>query len=411
MNYVCSTLHTLDALRAVRDELARVAEMEGAASGIVQHPDWLAFEVTSRHDGTTPHIVVVRDGTGRVVGYAPLLAIDHTARLDVAGRRVSLYRGAALRVLGGGVVAADADRATVELVAARQLAGDPAVRVVRIQEADLPNRFARVLSASGGGFRTVSAHLLDQVHWSIGPQASAEAWLAGMDKKKRGDLTQRVGRAYRKLGGDAALHVFERGEDMPRYCALMNALYARTWHHADLPIDWEDPERVALFRRLADAGQLIGHVVLREGRPLAYVHGYRLGDTYLVDDLGYDDEVAKVGIGSVAVFQAVRGLLDRFPGGRVSFGYGDNQYKRLLSTEATPCGSLYVVRPMRATAGFRVYAPVRWLYRGLHRVRDDVRARRQGEGTRRPDGLIHRVMGKARPAAQARAVLTDPERE
>ena len=377
MNYLCTTLHTVEALRSLRDELAHVAELPGAASGIVQHPDWIEYEVVSRHDGTVPHVIVVRDGEGRVAGYAPLLAIDHTARLDVAGRRVKLYRGAALRMLGAGVVASDQERGIVELLVSRQLAGDPSVSVVRIQEADLPNRFAMALS-HGGGFRTVAAHLLDQLHWSIDPQTSSEAWLAAMDKKKRADQTQRVGRAYRKLGGDAALRVFDRGEDMAEYCRLMNEVYARTWHHDDLPTDWEAPERVALFQRLADAGQLIGHIVLREGRPLAYVHGYRIGGTYLVDDLGYDEEVAKIGIGSVAVFQAVKALLDRFPGERISFGYGDNQYKRLLSTRAEPCGSLYVVRSTRATAGFHMYAPVRWLYRGLHRVRTDMQSRRQG---------------------------------
>ncbi|MGE7136577.1 GNAT family N-acetyltransferase [Luteibacter sp. NPDC031894] len=377
MNYVGSTLHTLDALRALRDELAQVAELPGAASGIVQHPDWIEYEVSSRHDGTVPHVVVVRDGDGRVAGYVPLLAIEHTARLDVAGRRVNLYRGAALRLLGAGVVASEAQRATVEFLASRQLAGDAGIRVVRIQEADLPNRFASALSAHGG-FRTVAANLLDQVHWSIDPQPSSEAWLAGMEKKQRTDQLQRVGRAYRKLGGDAALRVFDRGDDMPEYCRLMNEVYARTWHHDDLPIDWEVPERVALFRRLADAGQLIGHIVVRDGRPLAYVHGYRIGGTYLVDDLGYDEDVAKAGIGSVAVFQAVRGLLDRFPGERVSFGYGDNQYKRLLATRTEPCGSLYVVRATRATAGFHMYAPVRWFYRGLHRVRTDLKARNAG---------------------------------
>ncbi|NID14852.1 GNAT family N-acetyltransferase [Luteibacter yeojuensis] len=377
MNYVCSTLHTLDELRALRDELASVAERPGAASGIVQHPDWIEYEVVSRHDGTVPHVIVVRNGAGQVAGYLAMLAIEHTARLDLAGRRVRLYRGAALRLLGSGVVAGDDERDTVELVVTRQLAGDTGVCVVRIQEADLPNRFARALSGHGG-FRTVAANLLDQVHWSIEPQASSDDWLAGMGKKQRTDQVQRVGRAYRKLGGDAALYVFDTGESMAEYCRLMNEVYARTWHHDDLPIDWEAPERLALFRRLAGAGHLVGHVVVRDGRPLAYVHGYRIGGTYLVDDLGYDEEVAKIGLGSVAVFQAVRALIDRFPGERISFGYGDNQYKRLLSTRGDPCGSLYVVRPTRATAGFGVYAPVRWLYRGLHRVRADLRARKQG---------------------------------
>jgi hypothetical protein len=380
MTYLSIILHTVDELRAIRDELAAVAERPGAASGIVQHPDWIAFEVESRDDGTVPHVIVVRDSQGRVAGYAPLLAIDHTARLDLAGRKVRLYRGAALRLLGSGVVASDEERATVELLVSRQLAGDSSVCVLRIQEADLPNRLAAALS-HGGGFRTVAANLLDQVHWSIDPQPSSEAWLAGMDKKKRADQVQRVGRAYRKLGGDATLRVFDRGDEMAEYCRLMNELYARTWHHADLPIDWEAPQRLALFQRLADAGHLIGHVVIRDGRPLAYVHGYRLGGTYLVDDLGYDDEVAKVGIGSVAVFQAVRALIDRFPGERVSFGYGDNQYKRLLATRVESCGSLYVVRSTRATAGFHMVGPVRWVYRGLHRVRSDIRKKSLGRTT------------------------------
>lgn len=377
MNYLCSTLRDLASLRAARDDMAALAELPGGCDGIVQHPDWIAYEVESRDDGTTPHVVVVRDGAGRMVGYAPLLAVRHTARLDLAGRRVSLYNGAALRMLGAGVVSAEADRATVLLAVVRQLHGDAAIRVLRIQESALPNPFAQALG-KGGDMRVVGANLLDQVQWTIRDQASSEAWLAQMDKKRRTDLTQRVGRAYRKLGGDAALHTFDTPESMPEYCRLMNEVYARTWHHDELPIQWDHPLRVALFQRLAASGHVIGHVVLREGKPLAYVHGYRVAGTYLVDDLGYDEEIAKVGIGSVAVFQAIKALLDRFPGEQVSFGYGDNQYKRLLATHSEPCGSLYIVRSARATAGFHMYAPVRWLYRGLHRVREDMRSRKRG---------------------------------
>lgn len=383
MNYLCSTLRTLDALRASRDEMAALADAPGGCDGIVQHPDWIAYEVESRDDGTTPHVIVVRDGAGRMVGYAPFLAIRHTARLDLGGRRVNVYRGEALRLLGAGIVATAAERSTATLAIIRQLHGDIDVRVMRIQESPLPNAFAEALG-KGEDMRLVSANLLEQVQWTIEGQASSEAWLAQMDKKRRTDLTQRVGRAYRKLGGDAALHVFDTPEAMPEYCRLMNELYPRTWHHDDLPIHWDHPLRVALFQRLAATGHIVGHLVLRDGQPLAYVHGYRVAGTYLVDDLGYDEAIAKVGIGSVAVFQAIKALLDRFPGENVSFGYGDNQYKRLLATHSQPCGSLYVVRSTRATAGFHMYAPVRWLYRGLHRVREDMRSRKRGQAATSP---------------------------
>lgn len=374
MSQVCRVVDSLETLQGHRDGMARLAARPGAASGIVQHPDWIAYEVASRSDGTRPHVILVCDAGGGVVGYAPLLAVGHVARIDLGGRRMPVYRGPVLRLLGDDVVADAADRERVGDAIAHHLAGDAGVRVIRIQEAGLPSRFADRLAAAG--LRIVAAHLRDQVHWSIDPQPSSETWLGGMDRKKRADLTQRVGRAYRKLGGDAALHTFDRAEDMREYARLMNEVYARTWHHAALPVDWEAPARVALFERLAAAGQLVGHVVLREGKPLAYVHGYRLGGTYLVDDLGYDEDVAKVGIGSVAVFQAIRALLDRFPGERISFGYGDNQYKRLLATRAEACGSLYVVRSMPATLGFGAYRPLRWAYHRVYRLRAEWRVRR-----------------------------------
>lgn len=370
---ICHTLDTLDDLRASRDAMASVAERPDAASSIVQHPDWLDYEVAGRRDGTAPHMVLARDDDGRLLGYAPLLAAEHTARLDLAGRRLRVYRGDALRLLGTGVVAGPAHRPAVGEAIARQLKTDRRLRVIRIQEARLDDPFVAAL-AQNGGFRVVSAHLREQTHWIIDPQPSSEAWLGTLEKKKRSDLVQRVGRAYRKLGGDAALHVFDTPDAMPRYCRLINEAYARTWHHDALPIDWEAPARVDLFRRLAAAGQLIGHVVLRDDRPLAYVHGYRVSGTYLVEDLGYDDAVAKAGIGSVAVFQAIRGVMDRYPGERISFGYGDNQYKRVLASRGEACGSLYLVRPGPATAGFHMYAPARWLYRGLRRMREVSRA-------------------------------------
>lgn len=369
MSLVCDILRTRDDLRATRDAMATLAEGQGHASSIVQHPDWIAYEIDGRDDGTQPYVVVARNEGGDIVGYAPLLSAPHIARLDLAGRRLDLYKGAALRLLGSGVVASASLRKQVSAAVATHLATERSLRVLRIQEAMLPDSLANAL-ATHGGFRLIAAHLREQTHWLIDPQPSSDAWLVTLDKKKRTDQVQRVGRAYRKLGGDAALHVYTRPEQMADYCRLLDEAYARTWHHAELPIHWQAPARVSLFERLAAAGQIVGHIVLREGRPLAYVHGYRLGGTYLVEDLGYDEDVAKVGIGSVAVFQAIRGIMDTYPGERISFGYGDNQYKRLLASRGEPCGSLYMVRTGPATMGFHMYGPVRWMYQGLRRIRE-----------------------------------------
>lgn len=365
----CTTLRDVVAIRALRDELASLAGVPGAAGGVVQHPDWLLFEVAWRSEIMSPYLVVVRNGQGRLVGYAPMLGYVHHARVPLGGRHLQIYRGRVLRLLGEGVVALPAYRGLVERQVAESLLRDRAVRVVRIQETILPNTLAAAMSVGERRFSRVASNLLDQVNWSIGPQASLAGYLASLGSKKRNDLSRRLRNVYKKLGEQARLRVFEASEEMDEYGGLMNRLYARSWHAADTPIDWEAPARLALFRRLAGDGHLLGHMLMLGEQPVAYVHGYRLGGRYLLDDTGYDEAFAALGVGSSLVFQAVQDVLARFPGETIDFGYGDNQYKRVLADRQAPCGSLYLVRGGVPRARFGMLAPLRGIYRQLHRMR------------------------------------------
>lgn len=364
----CTVLGCAIALRASRPELARLAEAPGAASGIVQHPDWLAFELAWRGSEAILHLVVASNGLGQVIGYAPCLIEPHRAQLVLGTRRISIYRGRTLRLLGAGVVALPADRPVAEQMIAGALRRDPSVHVVRIQETALPNRFAAALSQGKRAFTTVRANLLDQLNWAIEPQASSAAYLAGLGSKRRNDLTRRLRNVYKKLGDQAELRVFDRAEQIDEYAALMNQVYARSWHAEAQAVDWELAARRELFRQLASGQQLIGHMLMLGERPIAYVHGYRLGGRYLLDDTGYDEAFASLGVGSALVFQAVQDLLDRYPGEVIDFGYGDNQYKRVLADRQAACGSLYLVRGVLPRLCFGIIAPVRRAYQRAHRA-------------------------------------------
>lgn len=364
----CAVIDSVTALHASRSELARLAETIGAASGIVQHPDWLAFELAWRGPEASLYLVVASNGLGQVVGYAPWLVEQHRAQLVLGKHRVSIYRGRTLRLLGAGVVALSDDRSMVEQMIADTLQQDRSVRVMRIQETELPNRFAVALSQGRRTFATIQANLLDQLNWAIQPQVSSAAYLATLGSKRRNDLTRRLRNVYKKLGDRAELRIFDRAEQIDEYAALMNKVYARSWHASAQAIDWELPARRGLFQQLAAGGQVIGHMLMLGERPIAYVHGYRLGGRYLLDDTGYDEEFASLGVGSALVFQAVQDLLDRYPAEVIDFGYGDNQYKRVLADQQAACGSLYLVRGLLPRLCFGIIAPIRWLYQRAHRA-------------------------------------------
>lgn len=355
-------------LIALRDEMSALAQLPGAASSIVQHPDWLLYELHGRGAATAPHVLLVHDTDGTLMGYAPFLNERHQAKIPFGPRHLTIYRGQHLRLLGSGVVAAPDHRARVEEQVARALREERTIRVIRVQETVLPNRLAMALAARRQGFRIVAANLLDQLNWTIEPQASAAAYVAAMDAKRRNDLTRRLRNVYKKLGDQARLRVFSTPAQMDEYGRLMNQVYARSWHAEAHAVDWQAPPRLVLFRRLAERQQVIGHLLMLGERPIAYVHGYRLGGRYVLDDTGYDEEFAALGVGSSLVFQAIQDLLERHPGETIDFGYGDNQYKRVLATRQVACGSLYAVRGWRARASFRMITPLRWIYRALRQL-------------------------------------------
>lgn len=359
----CDTALAAAAVLDCLDELAALAEAPGAASGIVQHPHWLLYELDSRGADATPHVVIARSPDGRIAGYAPFLLEQHTARVAFGTRQIAVYRGRVLRLLGSGVVALPHAREAVESAIAQALKSDTSATVMRIQETVLPNTFAAQLARAPGRFSSVQANLLDQLNWKIRPQGSVAAYLAALGAKRRNDLTRRLRNVYKKLGPHASLRVFDAPGQIAEYGRLMNQVYARSWHAAVQPIDWEQPARLAVFEQLAREQQVIGHVMMLDERPIAYVHGYRIGGSYLLDDTGYDEEFAALGIGSALVFQSVQDLIERHPDETIDFGYGDNQYKRLLADQQTPCASLYIVRGLGPALRFRLIVPLRWLYR------------------------------------------------
>lgn len=362
----CLLLDSADALRSAHECLASLAEPQGAARSLVQHPDWLHYELARRGAAVRPHVLLVHDAQGRPIGYAPLLSETHRAAVQVGRWRLPLYRGRVLRLLGGTVVAGVAERAEVERQVALALRAS-SVRVLRLQESPLPNPLAQALAEAG--FAVAAANLLPQRAWQIAPQGSPASYLAGLGAKKRNDLTRRVRAVYRKLGERAQLRVFTRAEDFLTYGALMNQVYARSWHARARPIDWCEPARLALFQQLARQQRIVAHLLMLGDRPIAYVHGYRLGGRYQLDDTGYDEAYAPLGVGSALVLQAVLDLIERHPGETIDFGYGDNQYKRVLASESSDCGELYLLRGWRARLGFAPLPALRWFYRQAHRLR------------------------------------------
>ncbi len=60
--------------------------------------------------------------------------------------------------------------------------------------------------------------------------------------------------------------------------------------------------------------------------------------------MGYEPSVADMAPGTVLTFRIIEDLLANDPPSMWDFGYGDNQYKRIVATDETSSGPISLIR-------------------------------------------------------------------
>lgn len=349
-------------LRDHRTAISILADDPATGHRVVQHPDWIDFELLMRGAQARPAIVLVlRDG--EPLGYAPILRQVGTTSVELGPLRIPVRAGPYHRLLGADVVARPEHRGIVRGEVARVLREEAGCRVLHVQETPLPSALADAVCAAGG-FRAIQSNPSPQLIWSIAAPGSVDAYLKGFSSKRRKSLQSRSRGVRRDLGGEVDIACFDSAGGVDAYCRQLATVYARSWHAAAAPIDWEAAPLRAVLARLAGDGRLLGYILSVGGRPLAYVHGYHTGGIYEVDNIGYDQDYARHGVGSMLVFEAMLDFFARHPGSGVDFGYGHNVYKRVLANRSEQAGSLFLARGRSAwllAAGFGTWRRLRSL--------------------------------------------------
>jgi len=158
-----------------------------------------------------------------------------------------------------------------------------------------------------------------------------EHYLKGLTGKTRYNLRSRVKKLWKEGCDEVDVLRIDDSGQMRSFLNHVDHVFNNSWRAKLIGAKQRSIESTAeQLRLVSDYGWFRSYVLLVKGQAIAYALGYQYNDTYLLEEIAYDKDWAAFGAGSVLNFKLIEDLFDYKKPDFIDFGYGENEYKRIL---------------------------------------------------------------------------------
>ena len=336
-----SVYRQLSELEQLDDEWGRFLCQVGCDQ--IQHT--LSYICAAVRRGGFQPVVVVARLRGKIIAAAPFYLDDswHSIRISVLKlgraklRLLKLFGDEFLIANAGDVRGGEPDEFLDDDVynwVFAELATIPEIDLIALEEIAVQGRLGgRLDNISHGtsGWRVLRKADSQLCHCILFPR-SFDEYQRSLKSRDRTNLRRRRKRLNERFAGGLSLMEFRSPEQVPHLLAAVNDVYAKTWHAKVLgPRDRDTAEEVEFCLAIARRGWLRSYILYGNQTPLAFQMGFQFKSTYEFFETGFDSEWAKFGPGAVLEYMVIEDLLSHDSPQRGDFGFGDAEYKRLLS--------------------------------------------------------------------------------
>jgi CelD/BcsL family acetyltransferase involved in cellulose biosynthesis len=400
--HVAETLAELDRLMPEWEALLPRA----AAHRFYQAPLVVRSRVVDASRRMTPFVVTGRRD-GRLVFVAPFCLRRRRFPIALSVVHVSGPPVRQIKLLGDQIVrAADEPADTCLSATFRALADNrDAFDLIEIESLRMPSELWTFFENGGGApFRLVPASDRPQkVHW-LELAKNFDAYLAAMNGKTRMKFRRRVKKFSADHKEQVELRKYVRPEDVATYLAIVDDVYPRSWQaHVSGGYKRGQPWERTFNEEVARRGWLRAYALFVEGRAVAFLTGYQYAGVFHHDETGYDRDMVREGPGSVLNNLVVEDLHKVDRPNVLDFGFGENEYKRILGNADQDACAAWITKPGAWRAAITAQGGVTRLY---ERVRAELVKRHLDARVR---NFIKRKRGDAPVASGPAVAASDDE--
>ncbi|HVW25707.1 MAG TPA: GNAT family N-acetyltransferase [Polyangiaceae bacterium] len=292
--------------------------------------------------GAAVRVAVVRSGSGTIAGILPLVFHSHSLDYSVGERRVARSRFRVAGVLGS--VPLIPERAVEPpALLAGVLEAIPECDAVFTESLPAESPYARLGDAAAGllPYAPVPART-DHI-------VRLEGSFATYMRKRSPKLRVNVERALRMLSGTGPVQLkcYREPADVDRLFTDASRVRHRSWQFETLGALKKDGLQSShdALAELSRRELLRGYVLYAGGTPCAFVVGYQFHGVFFYSVVGYDANFARHSPGIALLYLMLEDLFAHDRPRMVSFGRGDDDYKRRFATTEREVGTHLFFRP------------------------------------------------------------------
>lgn len=348
---------------------------------LAQHPDLVQLYLNQEGKNRTPRIVIVRRESA-IQCVAPCYVERERFRLRLSVLRLPSPRARLLKLFGDSIVlarGADA-RGCLDAVWGALKTEKTGFDLAEIQNLAVPSPLWDYFHTPANGKRPAFllfrvSPKMEKVRQLVLPE-SHQAWRRSLSGKTRQRLNYRIRRFKKEMGGEVELVRVADPDQVKEFLDQVDRIFKVTWQAKTLG-HWarNTPAEVAHFQQIAANGWLRSYLLLARKRAVAFLIGYQYAGRYEHSDPGYDPGLSRIGPGSVLNYLAIEDLFEHDPPRVLDFGFGENEYKRVLGNAEHEACSVYLVPPNRWRAAVMAQLGLNSVYRlsrgALERLRLD----------------------------------------
>jgi hypothetical protein len=164
---------------------------------------------------------------------------------------------------------------------------------------------------------------------------SFDEYMAKLSSSSRQTFKYSVRRLRREMENEVRLVRFCAQSEIVEFLRDGREVSRNTYQWKELGFGLSD--EVGANRRLgaaAELGQLCSYVLYLRDKPSAFIEGFRAPDLFIFYQIGYLPELGKLSVGTVAVLEVIRDLMESAnPPRRIDFLSGDDGYKKRMGNK------------------------------------------------------------------------------
>ena len=175
---------------------------------------------------------------------------------------------------------------------------------------------------------------------------SYDAWLKTLRGKTRGKILRKVRSLYKNYPNQVNFTKITNTKCLPEFIKYLNELYPKTWQARTFGPKKRNSKNDNIFlTNIARKGWLRSYLLHISDKPVAFLIAFQYNDVFLHAECGYDPEFSKQGVGSVLNYLMLQDLYELNKPDELDFGFGENEYKKILGNRANNAFEAYITQP------------------------------------------------------------------